>query len=100
MIIKSCKLGFWKYCVYGKQQSAKATSHTCKGVLDYVHSDIWGPIAVPSNGGAHYFVSFIDDFSGKVWVYFTKHKLEVLPMQPMEGTSEKPYWKKSEVFEI
>jgi hypothetical protein len=34
-------------------------------------------VAVPSNGGAHYFVSFIDDFSRKVWVYFMKHKSEV-----------------------
>jgi hypothetical protein len=52
-------------------------SHTSKGVLDYVHSDVWGPVAVPSNGDAHYFVSFIDDFSRKVWVYFMKHKSKV-----------------------
>jgi transposase InsO family protein len=52
-------------------------SHTSKGVLDYVHSNVWGPVAVPSNGGAHYFVNFIDDFSRKVWVYFMKHKSKV-----------------------
>jgi hypothetical protein len=77
--VKSCKLGFCKYCLYGKQQrvSFKVASHTSKGVPDYVHSDVWGPMAVPSNGGAHYFVSFIDDFSRKVWVYFMKHKSEV-----------------------
>ena len=28
-------------------------------------------------GGAHYFVSFIDDYSRKVWVYFMKQKSEV-----------------------
>jgi hypothetical protein len=77
--VKSCKLGFCKYCLYGKHQrvSFKVASHTSKGVLDYVHSDVWGPVVVPSNGGAHYFFSFIDDFSIKVWVYFMKHKLEV-----------------------
>jgi hypothetical protein len=77
--VKSCKLGFCKYCVYGKQRrvSFKVGSHTSKGVLEYVHSDVWGPVAVSSNGGAYYFVSFIDDFSRKVWVYFMKHKSEV-----------------------
>jgi hypothetical protein len=62
--VKSCKLGLYKYCVYGKQRkvSFKVASHTSKGVLDYVHSDIWRPMAMPSNGGAHYFVSFIDIF--------------------------------------
>jgi hypothetical protein len=77
--VKSCKLGFYKYYLYRKQRRVnfKVASHTSKGVLDYVHSDVWGPMVVPSNGGAHYFVSFIDDFSRKVWVYFMKHKSEV-----------------------
>ena len=77
--VKSCKLDFCKYCVYRKQRRVnfKVTSHTSKGVLDYVHSDVWGPVAVPLNGGAHYFFSFINDFSRKVWVYFMRHKLEV-----------------------
>ncbi|KAK3006921.1 hypothetical protein RJ639_016776 [Escallonia herrerae] len=48
-----------------------------KGVLDYVHSDVWGPIKHVSNGGARYFVTFIDDFLRKVWIYFMKHKSEV-----------------------
>jgi hypothetical protein len=52
-------------------------SHTSKGVLDYVYLDVWGPVAVLSNEDAHYFVSFIDDFSRKVWVYFTRYKSEV-----------------------
>jgi hypothetical protein len=77
--VKSCKLGFYKYCLYEQQRRVnfKVVSHTSKGVLDYVHSDFWGPVAVPSNKGAHYFVNFIDDFSRKVWVYFMKHKSEV-----------------------
>jgi hypothetical protein len=35
---KSCKLGFYKYCVYRKQRrvSFKVTSHTSKGALNYV----------------------------------------------------------------
>jgi hypothetical protein len=65
--LKSSKLGFCKYCLCGKQQrvSFKVASLTSKGVLDYAHSDVWGPAMVPSNGCAHYFVSFIDDFFKK-----------------------------------
>ena len=29
-------------------------------------------------GGMHYFVTFIDDFSRRAWVYIMKHKDEVL----------------------
>ena len=40
--VKTCKLDFCKYCVYGKQHrdSFKTSSHTSKGVLDYVHSHV------------------------------------------------------------
>ena len=31
---------------------------------------------VVSKGGAQYFMSFIDDYSRKVWVYFLKNKSE------------------------
>jgi hypothetical protein len=30
-----------------------------------------------SLGGAKYFVTFIDDFSRKIWVYFLKNKSDV-----------------------
>uniref|UniRef100_A0A2N9HWT1 Integrase catalytic domain-containing protein n=1 Tax=Fagus sylvatica TaxID=28930 RepID=A0A2N9HWT1_FAGSY len=76
--IKSCKLDFCKYCIMGKQCRVrfKTATHKTKGILDYVHSDIWGPVRTPSKGGAQYFMSFIDDYSRKVWVYFLKNKSE------------------------
>ena len=66
--VKTCKLDFYKYYVYGKQHrfSFKTGSHTSKGVLDYIHSDVWGPVSVSSDSGAQYFISFIDDYSRKV----------------------------------
>jgi hypothetical protein len=75
--VKSCKLKFCKYCVYRKQRrvSFKVTSHTSKGVLDYIHLDVWRP-AVSSNGSTYCFVSFIDDCWRNVWVYFMTHKSE------------------------
>ncbi|KAH9679582.1 Integrase catalytic domain-containing protein [Citrus sinensis] len=32
-------------------------------------SDVWGPTKTASIGGSHYFVTFVDDFSIRVWVY-------------------------------
>lgn len=64
--------------MYGKQRIVSfKVSHTSKGVLAYIHSNVWGPAAVSLNGGAYYFFNFIDDFLRKVWVYFMKHKLKV-----------------------
>ena len=77
--MKTCKLDFYKYCVYGKQHrvSFKTGSHTSKGVLDYIHSNVQGLVSVSSHSGAQYFVSFIDDYSRKVCIYFMKHKSDV-----------------------
>ncbi|KAE8658140.1 Retrovirus-related Pol polyprotein from transposon TNT 1-94 [Hibiscus syriacus] len=77
--VKSCKLDFCKYCVLGKQTKVrfKTAKHTTQGILDYVHSDVWGPSTTSSLGGSRYYVTFIDDFSRKVWVYFLKQKYEV-----------------------
>ncbi|XP_069152815.1 uncharacterized protein [Solanum lycopersicum] len=45
--------------------------------LEMVHTDSWGPSPVSSLGGSRFYVTFIDDFSKKVWVYFLKHKSDV-----------------------
>ena len=70
------KLDFCEHCLYGKQKRAKfpTGTHTTKGILDYVHSDIWGPARTQSLGGARYYITFIDDWSRKVWIYLLKHK--------------------------
>ena len=41
-----------------------------------IHLHVWTTKAT-SLGGWHYYVSFIYDHTGKVWVYFMKHKSEV-----------------------
>ncbi|KAI4340978.1 hypothetical protein MLD38_025761 [Melastoma candidum] len=73
------KLKFCETCVMGKQRRVKFSSgkHTSMGILEYIHSDLWGPARVKSHGGCSYFVTFIDDYSRKVWVYFLKSKDEV-----------------------
>ncbi|KAD4178745.1 hypothetical protein E3N88_27336 [Mikania micrantha] len=52
------------------------SSHSTKGILDYVHVDLWGPARVQSLGGARYFLSLIDGFSRRVWVYLLRSKDE------------------------
>jgi hypothetical protein len=42
--------------------------------LPLVHTDICRPIKPMSLGGNRYFVTFIDDFSRKLWVYFLNEK--------------------------
>jgi len=45
--------------------------------LEYVHSDLWGAPSVPFLlGKCQYFMSVIDDYTRKVWVYFLKTKDE------------------------
>ena len=74
--VKQCKLDLCKFCIMGKQNrvSFKKAEHTSIGNLDYIHSDVWGPAPVNSQGGSRYFISFIDDFTRKTWVYFLKQK--------------------------
>ena len=42
-----------------------------------MHIDVWGPAQVSSLGGSHYYVTFIDDATRKVWVYFLRQKSDV-----------------------
>ena len=46
--------------------------------MDLIHSDLCGPMSVDTLNGFSYFVTFIDDYSQKTWIYFLKTKDEVL----------------------
>ena len=73
--IRSCKA-----CAEGKQHRApfnKTTERHTEEILGLVHSDVCGPIPTESVGGNRYFVTFIDDKSRMVNVYFMKTKSEV-----------------------
>ncbi|POM62263.1 Integrase catalytic core protein [Phytophthora palmivora] len=48
------------------------------GVLDLVHTDVMGPLQTKTPGGCTYVVTFIDDYSRHVTVYFMKAKSDVL----------------------
>ncbi|KAE8712608.1 hypothetical protein F3Y22_tig00110239pilonHSYRG00037 [Hibiscus syriacus] len=65
--IKICKLDFCKYCVLGKQTKVrfKTGKHITEGILDYVHSDVWGPSTTSSLGGSR--VSLAGKVADEVW---------------------------------
>ena len=48
-----------------------------EGALELIHSDVCGPMPSSSISGYVYYVSFIDDYSHKTWIYFLKYKDEV-----------------------
>lgn len=45
-----------------------------KEILNLIHTDIVGPMEVKSIGRAKYLITFVDNYSRKVFVYFTRAK--------------------------
>ncbi|MCO5609753.1 hypothetical protein L7F22_063995 [Adiantum nelumboides] len=66
-------------CQFGKlsRNSFPQERNVCKRPLEVVHTDVWGPTKTASIHGSRYYVSFIDDHTRKVWVYFMKQKSKV-----------------------
>jgi len=66
-------------CQLGKQARhpfLAQTTHVSSKPWEMIHSDVW-TTKTESIGGCKYYVSFIDNHTRKVWVYFMKHKGEV-----------------------
>ena len=78
---KSISLPFCEHCVTSKQHRLKFSRSDAKSkcILDLIHSDVWESPDI-SLGGAKYFVSFIDDYSKRYWVYPVKKKSHVFPV--------------------
>ena len=72
MVCKGCIEGKSSRQPFPKDGATRATKP-----LELVHSDVCGPMKTTSIGGARYFVTFIDDFSRKMWVYMLRCKSEV-----------------------
>jgi len=72
----SSSKGVWEGCVLGKHHRDmfdKGKAWRAKEPLQLIHSDICGPLETPLSH-AVYFLTFIDDFTCKSWVYFLKYK--------------------------
>ena len=68
--------GLCKGCAKGKntKKTFPSSERKAKGILEIIHSDVCDPISSSSLSGYVYYVSFIDDFSRKTWIYFMKNK--------------------------
>ncbi|KAI9152926.1 hypothetical protein LWI28_003161 [Acer negundo] len=71
-LCESCVLSKQHRNSFGKKANWRATMP-----LELVHTDVCGPLTPVSNGQNQYFLTFIDDYSRKTWVYFLKRKSEV-----------------------
>jgi hypothetical protein len=82
--MSNCSLDFdfYEHCVYGKRNRVRFPSGATRaeGILQLVHSDVFGLMPVPSLGKFVYYVSFIDEFSRNTCIYFPKNKSEVFDM--------------------
>lgn len=68
-------------CIVGKGHRTpipKASPSRASQILELVHSDVLGPIEVPSVGGSRYVITFIDDHSNWTTVYTMHRKSESL----------------------
>ena len=73
--LKYVNIDFYKIYVYGKQKRVsfvKSGKENKDENLELVHIDVWGTTQVSSLGGSHYYVTFINDATRKVWVYFLR----------------------------
>ena len=54
----------------------KAIGYRAKEVLDFVHTDIFGPMSTGVRGGYEYFITFINNYSRYGYIYLMRQKSE------------------------
>ena len=62
-------------CMTGKHQMENFLTSTsrAKEHIEIVHTNLCGPMETQSIGGSFYFLTFIDYFSKKIWIYFLRN---------------------------
>ena len=59
----ACQLGKQSALPFNNSDSISSTP------FDLMHSDVWGPVPIPTLGGSHYFVIFVDGYYRYTWLY-------------------------------
>ena len=75
--LKSIAINLCEDYIFGKQKMvdfSKIDKPPKVEKLELVHIDVWGTSHVSSIRGSLHYTTFIDDSTGKVWVYFLKKK--------------------------
>ena len=94
---KTKSLEFCDHCVFEKLHKKRFPKviHRKKATLDYIHGDCRGSSRVESLKGHRYFMSMIDDYSRKTWIFFMEHKSEVFDrLREWKALVENQTWKK------
>jgi hypothetical protein len=76
----SCRDGVCVGCVLEKHHRDsfdKCAYWHASSPLQLIHSDLSSPLSSPSFCWCKYFLTFIDEFSRRTWVYFLKLKSEI-----------------------
>ena len=60
------------------KSSFKSKTHTFKGILEIVHTDLCGPIEVKNYKGDKYIILLVDDYSRMMTIMFVKKKSNAL----------------------
>ena len=68
--------GVCRGCALGKytKTAFPSSDSRSEGVLQLIHSDLCDPMSSTSLTGYDYYITFIDDFSRKTWIYFLRSK--------------------------
>ena len=66
-------------CQFVKQTALPFNNNVSHALspFDLIHSNAWGPSPITTQGGSHYFVIFVDDFSRYTWIYLFKNRYEL-----------------------
>ena len=68
-------------CILGKMTKnpfPKKSMNRATKPLELVHTDLCGPLQVPSHGGNRYVLTFTDDFSRYTTIYFLRNKSDTI----------------------
>ena len=69
----------------------KTLDHKAMKIFALVHSDLVGPIQPLAKDGYEYALNFIDDYFGRIMLYFLKHKSDTLLAATKYLTDITPY---------
>jgi transposase InsO family protein len=68
-VCAACMMGKITRASFPPSESGRASQF-----LALIHSDLWGPAPVQSISGSRYMITFTDDFSRWVWIFFLRRK--------------------------
>ncbi|KAL0386542.1 UNVERIFIED_CONTAM: hypothetical protein Slati_4596000, partial [Sesamum latifolium] len=58
------------------KKSFVGQSALASGLLDLIHTEVYGPLSTPARGEYSYFITFIEDHSRYDYVYLIRYKSE------------------------